>query len=318
MLMATMTEGNGTVVDLSVVVINHNSGPMLRECLRSLRINGGPLALETIVVDNGSRDSSLSTLPAELWPSQLVRLEENIGFGRANNIGLTRARGRHYLLLNTDCFVTPDLCTTLVRCLDARPAAAVAGPRLCNWDGTLQPSCHNFPTPLILFAEQSLLWKALRHLPILRERLLIAGDHARPRQVDWLSGACLLVRATAFAQVGGFDETFFFYWEETDLCLRLRQQGWEARFEPTIRAVHIGGGSSVSPILRRQFFQSLARFYAKHYSPHQRHLAWTILFVMVLFKAVRAAIVALRPDRSAREREAAKQEAASWLAAVRP
>jgi hypothetical protein len=278
--------------------------------------------METIVVDNGSTDGSLDLLRGELRPTRLIEAGKNLGFSRANNLGARYARGRYLLLLNTDCFLRPGSLRVLLDVLDAVPDVGAVGPRLLNSDGSLQPSCHNFPNPLVFFLEQSSLWKPLRRVPFMRERISIASSHERPIEVDWLVGACMLLRSEAFAHVGGFDERFFFYWEETDLCMRLRQRGRKVMFEPSAQAVHLGGGSSGSggsgnPELQVEFFRSLYRFYGKHYPTYSLAIARAIVRLMALYKAARRGMAILSPGLASDQKISATQDAKGWLAAAR-
>lgn len=300
-------------VDVSVIIVNYNGEHLLPQCLQAVQQAAGSCTLETIVVDNGSTDNSVKLLRQVWRPTHLLEAGANLGFSRANNAGIAVARGRYVLLLNTDCFVSPNLLEVLVGYLDTDPCVAAVGPRLLNPDGSLQPSCHNFPQPLVLLLEQSTLWKWLRRVPIVSERLFIASDHCRPRAVDWLAGACLLLRPRALASVNGLDEDFPFYWEETDLCLRLRQQKWQIVFVPSAQAVHLGGGST-SARSQVQFFRSLYQFYRKHYSPRQFALARLLIRSMALLKAGRSALTCLRGARSA---AGARAALAGWLAVMR-
>lgn len=303
--------------DLSVVIVSYNSAHLLPRCLRSLHEAVGSLLVETIVVDNGSRDGSAELLRKELKPTKLIEAGENLGFSRANNLGARCARGRYYLLLNSDCFVRPGLPQRLIAALEADTSAGAVGPRLLNSDGTLQPSCHNFPNPLVFFLEQSLLWKLLRYVPFLKDKLSISSGYTSPAEVDWMAGACLLVRREAFAEVGGFDERFFFYWEETDLCMQLRKHGWKRLFEPSATAVHLGGGSSLSPELRVQFFRSLYRFYRKHCRVYNLMLVRGIVRLMALYKAARSWLATLYPVYAADVRASCLQDAIGWLKVAR-
>ncbi|MEO6456998.1 MAG: glycosyltransferase family 2 protein [Chloroflexia bacterium] len=305
--------------DVSVVIVNYNGGRYLPSCLKALA-DVGSRDVEIIVVDNGSTDGSLAVLAeAERKGLRIIRTGQNLGFGRANNLGTSAARGKHYLLLNTDCFLRPGALERLVSVLEKRLDVAIVGPRLLNANGTLQPSCHNFPVPIVLFLEQSLLWKLLGGILLLRGLrgpLLIAGPHDRERAVDWLAGACLLVRAEAYWAARGFDERFFFYWEETDLCLRLKRLGWDVLFEPGAAAVHLGGGSSADPDLLLHFFKSLYIFYRKHYNPGRLITARLIIRLMSLVKAARAGSLWLSKENRRKARRS-KQEAASWLRIAR-
>ncbi len=293
---------------MSAIVVNHNGGSYLVDCVRDLWVAQRDMSLETIVVDNGSTDDSLDRVREADLPVRVIRNLRNVGFGPANNIGAAAARGRYLLLVNTDCFVADNLPRKLARRLDALPPAAVVGPRLLNPDGTLQPSCHNFPTPLIFFLEQSQLWRVLRRVPAVARRLQIAAPHIRPARVDWLSGACLMIRREAFEAVGGFDPAFFFYWEETDLCRRLHAAGWDVVFAPEATAVHVGGGSS-SPALLPEYFRGLYRFYRKYRGPWPLFAVRAIVRAMALFKAARATARAW----SRQERATALAERDSWL-----
>jgi len=300
--------------ELSVVIVNYNGAALLPRCLSALGAAVDGLRVQTIVVDNGSTDGGVERLDAGTTPAEVVRLGRNHGFACAANVGLRHARGRYHLLLNTDCFVAPGLPQALIELLDADPGIAVAGPKLLNPDGTLQPSCHNDPHPLVLFLEQSLLWRPLRHVPIARDLLQVAGPHARRREVDWLSGACLLLRPAALDAVGAFDDGFYFYWEEADLCRRLRRGGWRVAFEPDARATHIGGGSGGGPVLERQFFASLYRYYDKHYARYHLSLARAIVRLMALYKAARAGAAYLRDMADPAGRRAAATDLRGWLA----
>jgi GT2 family glycosyltransferase len=303
--------------DISAIIANYNGAALLPRCISALREGAGSRTLEIVLVDNASTDGSADLPCLRGDDVRVIRLDENAGFGRANNIGAEAASGAHLLLLNTDCFVRPGLLDALAARLEGDGGCAVAGPRLLNRAGTLQPSCHNFPAPMVLFLEQSLLWKALRRVPVLRHRLHIASPHNRPEEVDWLLGACLLVRAEAYYEVGGFDPAFYFYWEEADLCMRLQKAGWAVAFEPLAEAVHLGGGSTSNPAMLLHFFTSLFLFYSRHYSPGSLRRAKRIVRLMAWFKAARSrAMVALGVVKgAARRRE--RVNAGLWARVAR-
>ena len=273
--------------DLSIVIVNYNGGAVLPSCLKAIDSASAGLKVQTIIVDNGSDDRSGLSCCDNL-SIRVICLGKNLGFSAANNIGIREAHGRYFLLLNSDCFVQPGLFQMLMSILDENPRAAVVGPRLLNKDGTLQPSCHNFPSPLVFLLEQSMLWRLLQHMPILNTfPLQIAQPHDKAGKVDWVSGSCMLVRPTALHQVGGFDNAFFFYWEEADLCFRLKQEGWDTLFEPAACAVHLGGGSTTQSGMLMLFFTSLYRFYAKHYLRRQFVTVRALVRLMALLKAAR-------------------------------
>src|SRR5688500_18204995 len=208
---------------LSIIIVNYNGTAVLPRCLEALARDVPGVPTELIIVDNGSTDGSVDSIPDVGMPSRLILAGRNLGFAAANNLGAKAASGSYLLLVNTDCFVHPGLSGRLLSRLQMEPSAAVVGPRLLNTDGSLTPSCHNFPSPPVFFLEQTSLWRLLRHVPAASARLMIAGDHSSQREVDWVSGACMMISREAFESAGGFDERFFFYWEESDLCMRLRK-----------------------------------------------------------------------------------------------
>ncbi|MEO5953192.1 MAG: glycosyltransferase family 2 protein [Chloroflexia bacterium] len=304
--------------NITVVIVNYNGLNVLPRCLTALAGAAAGLNLEIIVVDNGSEDGSLEWAQRQEGV-RVVQIGSNIGFSRANNIGAATARGAHYLFLNTDCFMQQGSLLTLWERLNSDKNIAVVGPRLLNADGTLQRSCHNFPSPAVFFLEQSMIWHVISRFAPGRarlSRLYIAGEHNRVRDVDWLLGACLLVKGEAFAHAGGFDDSFFFYWEEADLCRELAEAGWRVVFDPSAQAVHLGGASTVDPDFVIYFFRSLYRFYRKHYTPRCFVLTRVIARLMAFFKACRLGIRALAKKGSVKGKLAAN-EAGIWLKVAR-
>lgn len=255
--------------DVSVVVVSHNTRELLTRCLDAVAAQDG--VFETLVVDNASTDGS-AALVRERFPGvELVVLEDNVGFARANNLGFERCRGEYVLLLNPDCFLEPDALRRLVASARRRPEAGALGPRLHNPDGSLQRSAWPFPRPARLLAEAVLLHRPLRRLGLIED--LGTWAHDEERAVDFLVGACLLLRRDALAEVCGFDERFWLYGEEADLCLRLARRGWKVVLVPDARALHVGGASSGgSPARLRHFYRGQKTFLRKHGGP----LAWPL------------------------------------------
>ena len=259
-------------VDLSIIVVNYETGPLLGECLASIRRFAGDVTLECIVVDNASTDGSLDALGS--FPEvQLVRNATNVGFGRAVNAALRMAKGRYLLLLNPDTVVVSPVFRILIAFLEAHPGVGIVGPRLMNVDGSLQTSAYRFPT--LFQAAGSVL--GLKRLVPVRLLRAVAGEwlgrhfgqldpHRRPRSVNYVTGACMLIRREVAERLGGFDEQFFLYFEEKDFCLRACQQGWSVYFDPEAEVVHLIGGSSkgdpATTVVER--FRSLRQYHDKH------------------------------------------------------
>jgi GT2 family glycosyltransferase len=258
------------LLDISIVIVSWNTKEILRACLESLRQNTGSTHVEVIVVDNGSRDGSAQMVECDFPAVRLVVNTCNMGFAAANNRGLSAARGRYLLLLNSDTIALPGAIDEMVRYMDAHPRVGALGPRLLNVDGSLQVSVRDFPR----LDHDAAMMLEVKHWPVLgdmaRRHLQRAylPDPEQTREVDWVMGACLLLRREAVEQVGPLDDAYFFFFEEVDLCYRLRQHGWSVVFLSKAGIVHLGGQSwaRVSAPRLVWYYRGLLRFYRLHYS----------------------------------------------------
>jgi len=266
-------------VDLSVIIVNWNTRDDLARCLASLRPAAGHLALETVVVDNGSTDGSQRLVRREFPEVRLMPLGRNVGFAAGNNHALPRTTGRYRLLLNPDCIVHEGALEELVAYADAHRECGLLGPRLLNGDGSLQPSCRAFPTIGALLFRNTFLDRWWPHNPFGRGYLMDGWSHDRPRQVDWLSGACVLARAEVIEQVGGLDDRYYMYVEDMDWCRSVHQAGWQVVYLPTAVVTHlIGRASDQRPAaMIRQHHVSMVRYVAKHYGVAAAALAWPLI-----------------------------------------
>ena len=231
-------------VDVSVLIVNYNTAHLLHEMWSALSASRGSLRLQTIVVDNASRDESLSTMSRELPQAKMIANHENVGFGRANNQALAAgANGRYVLLLNTDAFVSENTLSSTVAYMDSHPECGLLGVRLVGRDNVLQPSCRYFPTPWNIFIARAGL---ARYLPKVRMVDDLTWDHASVRECDWVPGCYLLIRKELIDQVGLFDPRYFLYYEEVDLCFAAKRAGWKVVYFAGTQVVHIGGESAKS------------------------------------------------------------------------
>jgi GT2 family glycosyltransferase len=250
---------------ISVIIVSYNTRSMTLDCLRTLYSQLATLTAEVFVVDNASRDGSADAV-AEAFPEiRVIRNPSNAGFGAANNLALQMAAGRYILLLNSDAFPHDGCVAALVRYLDDHPAVGLVGPRLVNPDGSLQRSCWRFPSPLRSWLDSFWLTSLLSGHPAFDDYR--RWPHDSEREVDFVIGACLLVRREAYEQVGGFDERFFMYQEETDWQLRLKKAGWRVMFTPSGTVTHLGGASGKDEAVKINavFFESLDRYSLKHF-----------------------------------------------------
>ncbi len=243
---------------IAAIVVSFNTRALTLRCLETLLAAGDSIA-EIVVVDNGSVDGSVEAMEGLSEKVRVIRAGRNLGFGAANNLGMRSTSSRYVALVNSDAFVEPDAMRVLRKHLLSRPQVGVVGPLLLNADGSRQESCFHFPTPGRAWLENSgLLWLGKR---IHREPVLSAG------RVEWVSGACLMVRREVIEQVGGFDEAFFLYSEETDWQRRIRNAGWSVEWEPAARVVHLGGASGgiASLVVREYFYSGVDRYFLKHH-----------------------------------------------------
>ena len=230
---------------LTVVVVTWNSSGPLVNCLRALEAEREVVSLELFVVDNASTDGSADVARQVAPWAQVIENRSNRGFAAANNQALTQAQGRYVALLNPDAEILAHALASLVRYLDRMPGAAAAGPMALTPSGEVDFRCaRRFPTLWTEFCEVSGL---ARRFP--RHRLFSGAsmghwDHRDSRDVDALSGACMVIRREALDQVGLLDEDFFMYSEDTELCFRLRRAGWRITYWPEARVRHWGGYST--------------------------------------------------------------------------
>ena len=255
--------------DVSVILVNYNTAHLLERCLGDLRRASAGLRVQTLIVDNASKDDSVAVIRERFPDCELIVNQVNVGFGRANNQALPRCTGRYVLLLNTDAFVSPDTLSRTLAAMEADRACGVLGVLLTDSDGSVQPSCRYFPTPWNSFLVHTGL---ARWFP--RARLIDdpRWDPSRPAHCDWVPGCYYLIRREVLAQVGLFDPRYFLYMEEVDHCRAVRDAGWTVRYLPDTRVIHLGGESAKSDgqlsssgrQLSRLLVESELLYYRKH------------------------------------------------------
>jgi GT2 family glycosyltransferase len=262
-----------TAPEIAAIIVNYNAGAELERALRSIADDMADHAWEGVVVDNASIDGSGAAVDAFAANVRLVRNSTNVGFARAVNQGLAATSAPCVLIMNPDCRLMAGAAGTLRAILDAHPQCAIVGPRILNPDGSMQGSARGDPDMLTgLFGRTTLLRKIFPFLPIAK-RNIVVDEALRGGEesviVDWLSGACMLARREALDAVHGFDERFFLYWEDADLCRRLRAHGHHVRYVPGATAIHRIGESSRTaraPAIRA-FHESAYLYYARHVAP---------------------------------------------------
>ena len=304
---------------VTVIVVNFNTGELARRALETAAADLSGVDWDAIVVDNASSDGSVAALHG-IARTRVIANTRNVGFGAAVNqavrasqapspgplpvarqashpgpLPVARQASSLLWLLNPDCEVTPGAFAALRETLDTHPGCAVAAPRLLNADGSVQASARGEPTAWTgLFGRHTLLTKvfpssalARRNLPA--QDLVDGGVDSAP--VDWVMGAAMLIRRDAFDRVGGFDERYFLYWEDADLCRRLKDRGLSTRYVPRAVVRHPGGASAKThaAFATRAFHDSAYRYYATYVvrSPWHpaRWLAWIALELRAWWRA---------------------------------
>ncbi len=277
---------------MAVAVVSFETADVLEPCLASVALAG---PAETVVVDNASTDTS-AELVRERFPDVLLIVNDrNRGYGAAANQAVAASRAPVVLLLNSDIELEPGAVESLGRYLGEHPEVAIAGPRLANTDGTLQPSTFPFPSISDMLLGETGLHLLLRRVPWLRERFLRTWDHERPRAVPWLRGAALAIRRSAFEAVGGFDEDFFMYWEEVDLCRRLRAIGLETHYAPVTTIVHARAVSTSrhARAMRREWLVGFRRYLMRHEPPRTAAAMLMMLRALTWVRTLRDRVVLL-------------------------
>lgn len=289
-------------MDVSVIVVNWNTKDLVTQCLQSVHDTIGSLDFEIIVVDNASTDGSPEMVCERFPQVRLLDNRENVGFAVANNQAIRASQGRYILLLNSDTVALPGALSQMVHFLDCHPDTGAVGPKLINPDGSFQASYADFPTLLTesLQAFGLARWLYGPYCPSPPPR---PGERACT--VDWVAGACLMVRREVVDTVGLLDEDYWMYSEETDWCYRIHQAGWNIYYLPEIEIIHIGEASSSKrhPEMVAQLYRSKWRFFSKHRSALQVNLLRAAIVCASLIKAALATILSWSPDRRDRARE---------------
>ena len=297
---------------VAAAVVNYNAAPHLAACVASLIGDG----VDTVVVvDNGSTDDSLARLSAAaLVPSPtVIQAGTNLGYGAGANRAVREltqaagagaqeggaASGAPILVCNSDLVVHPGTVKALVAALDADPTLGIVGPRVSNQDGTLYPSARTFPR-LGDAIGHAVLGVVAPNNRYSRRYKLLDWDHETGRTVDWVSGACFLIRRATWDELGGFDESFFMYMEDVDLCWRAGHRGWRVAYEPAAEVTHVQGASTDQRPYRmiRAHHRSMLRFAARTTTGPSRAL----LPVMAVGLGLRTILASLHKWRSAHDR----------------
>ncbi len=270
-------------MDISIIIINTNEKHFVEPLLNSIRKNV-TANVEVIVSDNNSTDGSRELIREKFKEVMLVENADNAGFSKANNRGAKIAKGKYLLILNPDTTVCRGAVESMFNFLEKNSNTAVVGCKLLNPDGSLQRSCGIFPNLLTEFFYRTFLNRFFPNSRIVGAYKLSSWDYATTSEVDWVTGACLMIRKDVFDRLEGFDEQMYMYYEDTDLCYRVRELDWKVHFIPDGQVYHYLGGSwkknRAIPIYNG--CRSSLYFFRKHYARWKSHLLKALMFLEIL------------------------------------
>ena len=275
--------------DLSIIIVNWNTKNLLKQCLESIKAHTKKISYEIIVADNSSTDGSADMVEAHFPEVVLIKNKKNLGYGRANNQGLKMCHGKYVLFLNSDIAVNNNCLDEMFEFMESHPGVGASACKLTYPDGSLQHSCRQFPSFKVFFLMLLGLRAVFPKMRIFREYLMLDWDHADLREVDQIMGSFMFVRKEVLARIGSFDERYWMYFEEVDLCLRIKRAGWKIVHYPYASAIHYLSKSSEqwSETKRTvEFNKSLLKYFRKNGKWHEyyiltilskiRYLSWFI------------------------------------------
>ncbi len=263
---------------LSIIIVSYNTKKILKECLSRVKMHGADVDVEIIVVDNASSDGSPDMLREEFPEVVLIESEKNLGFAGGNNLGIEKASGRYVLLLNSDAYILPGVLASTIAFMEGTSDCGILGVKLTGEDGEMQPCARMLPNPWQKFLVISGIAAKFPESKLLGGPDYPWWAHDTPREVGWVPGAYFLIRREVIDTIGGMDDRYFLYFEETDYCLQAARKGWRVMFFPKASVIHLGGESSKTTnqamstkgkqLIRFQL-QSEFMYYRKNFSMFQ-------------------------------------------------
>jgi GT2 family glycosyltransferase len=274
---------------LSIVIVNYNTGKLLKSCLESVYAGANGTPLDIWVVDNNSRDDSLPMIKSRFPRVNVIENPCNVGFSKANNLVVSRSQCDYILLLNPDTLVIGDAIDRMVKFMEEHPRVGIAGCKVLNRDGTLQLACRrSIPTPRVAFFRLIGLSRLFPKNRMMAEYNLTYKSPEETHEVDAVSGAFLMIRRKAVEEIGPLDERFFMYGEELDWCLRAKQAGWAVMYHPAAQIIHYKGESTKynSRKAAIEFHRAMYLFHKKHFARNHSPVVNAIIYAGIFLKAL--------------------------------
>lgn len=226
------------MAELSIIIVNYKQKGLVKQCIKGIEQSRISVPYEIIIVDNHSQDGCIEMLKQEFEHVITIASEKNGGFAYGNNLGIKKALGKYIMIMNPDVALTEGAIETMVEFLKIHPRCGIVGPRLIHPDGTIQYSCRCFPKTYTPLLRRTILGKISLAQKELRRYLMMDWGHGISKKVDWIFGACIMLKKEALEIVGIFDERFFLYFEDCDLCRRMWQHGFEVWYVAEVELVH--------------------------------------------------------------------------------
>jgi GT2 family glycosyltransferase len=274
---------------LSIVIVNYNTGKLLKSCLESVYAGANGTPLDVWVVDNSSRDDSVPMIKSHFPQVNVIESPCNVGFSKANNLVISRSRCDYILLLNPDTLVIGDAIDRMVKFMEEHPRVGIAGCKVLNRDGTLQLACRrSIPTPRVAFFRMTGLSRLFPNNRLMAEYNLTFKSPDQTHEVDAVSGAFLMIRRKAVEEIGPLDERFFMYGEELDWCLRAKRAGWAVMYHPDAQIIHYKGESTKynSRKATMEFYRAMYLFHKKHFAQNYSPVVNFVIYAGIFLKAL--------------------------------
>jgi GT2 family glycosyltransferase len=271
---------------ISVIIVSWNAKKYLEQCLQSILVDSEAYDAEIIVVDNASTDGSPELIRHNFPKVKLICNADNLGFAKANNIGINHSKGEYLFLINSDVVVYPNCISSMVDYMEKHPETGMLGPRILGTDGNVQRSCMGYPSLWNLFSRAIFLDSAFPHIKLFNGFMLKNWAHDSIKEVDVINGCFWSVRRKAVEQIGLLDEDFFIYGEDMDWCKRFNNAGWKVVYFPQAESLHYGGASSSNAPVR--FYVEMQKanlqYWRKHHVGFSRYAYLCIILLHQLLR----------------------------------
>jgi GT2 family glycosyltransferase len=291
--------------DVSLIIVNWNTKDLVLKCIKSALETKAAFSQEIIVVDNASSDGSAEAIERDHPCVVSIKNDKNYGFARGNNIGIEKSKGRYVCLVNSDVQVLDRTIGYLIDYMDKNPRVGILGPKILWPDMTLQDSCRKFPTLWTKLCETFALNRLFPKSAVFSGEHMQFFTHDQVKRVDSLAGCFMMIRQSALKEVGLFDEQYFIYSEEIDLCKRFRAAGWNVVFLPEVSVVHHHAASTAKDPVRFALLQqrSLLKYWEKHHSLPSRTCLFALIFLHHAVRYLRYAVTPTAKDKVAQRME---------------